>query len=111
MDQFLDDLLFTVALDAFWNTRMQMPLQDNAFQLFQGFTHRIRLAQDINTIFIFFYHLANTRNMPLNIRESLQYIFSTLVLHTAHPFFPLVLPPDHFFCMDYTIPPGGGSNH
>ncbi len=60
-----------------------MALQDNGLEFLDGFAYRVRLAQDVNAILIFFYHSANACHVSLYLGQAFQHIASTFILHVA----------------------------
>src|SRR5260370_30479752 len=86
LDQLLDNFLLAISFDALRNTGLQVPLQDDRLQFLKRLAHGVRLAQDIDAILILFHHFTYACNVSLDVRETLQYIPLSIILHLRSSF-------------------------
>jgi hypothetical protein len=67
LHQLSNDFICLATGNCLRNAGLQVIFQDNGFQFFDGHPNRIRLAQDIHTVFIFIYHFANAPEMAFDV--------------------------------------------
>src|SRR5713101_9530612 len=65
-----------------------MVFQDNRFELLYRLAYSVRLAQNIDAVFILFNHFTNSSEVTLDVIEPFKYV----LLVSAHACSPLVLP-------------------
>src|SRR6266496_1711947 len=81
----LNDHIRFPAGDTLRDARLQVVFQNEGLKLLDGLAHGIGLAQNIDAIFVFVDHLANTFEVPLYIIQA----FNDFLLFSAHACSPL----------------------